>query len=134
MITIVPELGVASVASSVKYFEDLFGAKLVESVLDDSGGFIWAEIDVVGSSLMFEEVNALAEEFDGVGPENISLGSGCIVFRVSDVELAKTFYNNAQRNNTKFAMDWVVSDYGTAEFAIHDLDGNIIVVSSKVQD
>lgn len=128
---IVPELGVLSVLESVRFYTDLFEAKLLESVPDDNGGFIWAEIDVYGSSLMFEEVNTLLSEFIGIDASSFSSLKGCIVFRVSGKEMVKNIYEKVCLRKVRIAMEWKETDYGTTEFGIYDLDENIILLSSK---
>ena len=133
MSIIIPELGVASVDKSVDYYVKLFEGKLLDSVPSDSGSLEWAEIEIFGSSLMFEEVNALAAEFN-IEAKLLSSTGGCLVFRVPEIADAKSIYNKAMRDKLRIAMKWKESDYGTAEFALHDPDGNIIVIASKIKE
>lgn len=134
MMTIVPELGVNSVSNSVAFYLEIFGAKLLESVPDDENGLIWAEVDIFGSSLMFEEVNALASEFIGADANKMVRMKGCMVFRITDLGKSKTIYEKAKNGKVSFAMEWKETDYGTAEFGVYDPDGNIVLVSSKQDD
>lgn len=131
MIAIVPELAAESVSVSVDFYKNLFGAKLVESVPDEKGGMIWAEMDIFGSRIMFEEMNALASEFAGADTKAMACMRGCIVFRIESVDVAKSIYEKSKEMNLSLSMDWKETDYGTKEFGVYDPNGNILLVSSK---
>lgn len=124
-----PEVGVMSVSRSIAFYAAAFGAEEVESVPGEDGTVVWAEMDVMGSRIMFQEVQSLVDELPGLSAD--STGAIALVLRVEPAASARAIEEQVRSMEVTIDSGPTTTDYGSIEFSIRDPDGNVVVVAGR---
>lgn len=112
-----PILMVENVNDTVKYYHDLFGLKLVNSV-PETGRFNWAEVGLGEISLMFQSRESFSR-FIPLMKDADTGGTFNMFFQVADVEV---IYKRV-KGKAVIVHDLVKTFYGSKEFTMQDLNG-----------
>lgn len=124
---IVCELGAKDVARSIAFYESL-GFTCIETVPTD-GIPAWAELSFHGSRLMLQETHELVADLPGL-VEVSGRPSHVIVLRVGTIEDVEQLHNKFTASSVETG-PINHTDYGTAEFAIADPDGYVILIAGS---
>ena len=123
--SIINELIVDNVESSIKFYIDKFNFELDES---EGTPIIWAKIKKDDMIIMLEDYNTVKNTINNY-PSKVN-SSNLIKFEYNNIQEIKELYNKLKESNIKFFMDYSETNYGKAEFGIFDLDKNMILISA----
>lgn len=131
ILSITPNLMVADVKKSVKFYEDCLDLKLIAWVENEQDETIY-DFAIVGSDyvqLMLQSAETLQNEVPELKRENMGQG-GTLFIKVMDVNgLHKKLSGKA-----KYLNELHETFYGTLEFNIQDPDGNILTLAQDLED
>ena len=129
LINIVNELVVSNVEKSINFYKDNFGF-----VVEFSEGVpvTWAQIKKDDFIIMLEDYKEVEKEMEGYPEKNKN--SNIIVFEYSSDEEVKNIYSFLKKQNVNFFIDYKETDYGKVEFGVYDLDDNMILISSLINN
>lgn len=126
----VVELGVKDVNESTKFYADVLGCSILESVNDESGHTIWAEIELFGSRAMVQELGLLRGELPNIGVRD-TLNRFALIIRVGSKNRAQELYDKICSAGIILNSGPIETDYGTYEFSILDPDGFVILIAGR---
>ena len=129
LINIINELTVSNVANSIKFYEGNFGFS-VEFM--DGNPVTWAQIKKDNLIMMLEDYNTVKSEIENYSEKTNS--SNLIRFEYSSTEEVDELYSTLKKQKVSFFSDYTKTDYGKVEFGVYDLDKNMILISSLVND
>jgi len=126
----VVELGVRDVQRAVKFYVDVLGCQLVESVPDENEGLCWAEVSFADSRLMFERAELLSGELPGVSGE-FGKPRSAVVLRVTPVSFAKDMLERLRAMQYTIDTGPTETSYGSYEFSFRDHDEYVLVIAGQ---
>ncbi len=121
---IISELLVNDVNNSIKFYKDFLGFEIVETT---GNPINWARLKRNSAEIMIESYKSAINEFKNF-PQKAK-ASNLIKFKYDDIADVKDIYKNIINSNVKIFKDLKQTNYGTTEFAILDIDDNIIIIS-----
>lgn len=125
----VAELGVRDVAQTLDFYERILNCVVVGTTEDEQGSLTWAEVDLLGSRLMFERIDLLAQELSGSHHLDGCSIRNVIVARVPSLADAQEILSKVTKNEVALVRNPTTTDYGAFEFGFVDPDGFVIVVA-----
>jgi uncharacterized glyoxalase superfamily protein PhnB len=125
----VMELGVTDVQASIDFYTEHLGCHLVESVSNDSGRPIWAEVAFGDSTIMFQQADLLAEELRGISSSNQS-PRFALVIRMAKAS-AFAVLRHLQEISCSIETGPTETDYGSYEFSCFDPDKYVVLIAGR---
>jgi uncharacterized glyoxalase superfamily protein PhnB len=116
-----PNLIVADVNRSVKFYTDVLGFALIASV-PESGAYNWAMMLRGSVTVMFQTLASIRED---VPTLNLSEGRSAATLYIKVKGLDNLKESVAAK--TKLSVDLRTTFYGAREFAVNDPDGNVLM-------
>lgn len=126
LVSLTPNLAVASVNETVDYYKTYFGFSLLASV-PDSGLLNWAMIMRDGVTLMFQSHESLQEDLQEL---NITKTGSRGTFFI-EVENIREIYQQC-KGQVKIISDMRTTFYGKHEFTVEDLNGFYLTFAEDV--
>lgn len=124
LINICNELIVENIKSSISFYSENLNFKIEAT---DGNPINWTLLSNGSANIMLESYEAVCKEFSNFPLKTNS--SNIIKFQYDNIEQTKVLYEKLKQNKVEFLFDIRETDYGTIEFAIYDLDRNIIMIS-----
>jgi uncharacterized glyoxalase superfamily protein PhnB len=125
--TVTPNLIVNDVAASTRFYQDVLGFQIKQTVPDQAPYvFVWLERD--GVPVFLNARHAAAEDYPDV-KERPAGGTAALFFIVSEVD---ALYETVAPQATVI-MPLKTQFYGMREFAITDPDGHILTLAERVE-
>lgn len=121
-----PNIGVKNVVETVQFYTEILGFNLTMSVPSNDGfeGLQWAMLQNGNSTIMFQEINNLKNEYPEL--ENRSEIGLCTFY----ITMKNSYELYEKIKNTKYlAHDMNKTFYGADEFAIYDNNGYILTIT-----
>lgn len=127
MHSITPNLIAENVEESVRYYTEILGFRLENSV-PAGNGLVWAQLTYDNVSVMLQERKSLEDEL--VKLKGFPTGiSGTLFIVMNDIHA----YYGKVRSRVVLLKEMERSFYGHDEFTIEDLNGYIITFSEPVE-
>ena len=123
--SIINELIVDNVESSIKFYIEKFNFELVES---EGIPTTWAKMKKDDVIIMLEDYNNVKNTINNYQSKVNSCN--LIKFEYNNIQEIKELYNKLKDSNIEFFMEYTETNYGKAEFGIFDLDKNMILISA----
>lgn len=117
-----PNIGVASVNDTVKFYTETLGFQLIMSNPAD-GHLLWAMVAAGSATMMFQENESLIEEY----AELKGTGKGLLTFYVKVTGL-EALYEQLKGTGI-IVKELGKTFYGANEFAIRDNNGYILTIT-----
>ena len=125
-IGLTPNLMVEDVNQTLKFYEDVLGFKLDQSV-PESGHYEWASARCGEVELMFQTRTSLSSDFP---PFQDTPTGGTLTFFIQ-MQGIQELYEHI-RHQVEIIQDLNVTFYGMREFSIKDPNGYILVFAEPV--
>jgi len=125
--SVVPELTVLDVDRAVEFYKTVLGFELAGRA-PEQGEAVWAEVSNGAARVMFQRRAEMFLEIPFLAKTPIG-GTVVTVLQVSASE-ARQFAANLS-SSVQVVLPLRETDYGTAEVAILDQDGYVILVSGR---
>ena len=117
---ITPNLMVKDVSQTVKFYEDLLGFKLAQSVPEDEP-YEWASVKAGDVELMFQESSSLRSDMPIFN--DIPIGGALTLFvRMQGIQ---EIYERI-REQVEVVQELNVTFYGMQEFSFKDINGYVL--------
>jgi uncharacterized glyoxalase superfamily protein PhnB len=123
---IVPELTVESVENSIRFYEEVLQFRLVARA-PEMGVPSWAEVENGSARIMFQAKSDMFAEMPVLATRPIG-GTMIIVLRMDSKEGVRTAWQKLQSSMVN-VLPLRETDYGTAEFAVQDPDGYVVLIA-----
>lgn len=137
MKSMIVNMGVKDIVSTVKYYQENFDFELqmlvdesktnFDAVIKKELNYIWAMIHKDDVSIMLQSIDSLKEDI-GVFFDNV----GASLTLYIEVENVDDLYLNI-KDNVNMYKDIATTWYGQREFYIKDINGYILGFASKAQ-
>ncbi|MFA7570288.1 MAG: VOC family protein [Sulfurimonadaceae bacterium] len=137
MKSMIVNMGVKDIVSTVKYYQENFDFELqmlvdesktnFDTVIKKELNYIWAMIHKGDVSIMLQSIDSLKEDI-GVFFDNV----GASLTLYIEVENVDDLYLNI-KDNVNMYKDIATTWYGQREFYIKDINGYILGFASKAQ-
>ncbi len=137
MKSMIVNMGVKDIVSTVKYYQENFDFELqmlvdesktnFDTVIKKELNYIWAMIHKDDVSIMLQSIDSLKEDI-GVFFDNV----GASLTLYIEVENVDDLYLNI-KDNVNMYKDIATTWYGQREFYIKDINGYILGFASKAQ-
>lgn len=137
MKSMIVNMGVKDIVSTVKYYQENFDFELqmlvdesktnFDAVIKKKLNYIWAMIHKDDVSIMLQSIDSLKEDI-GVFFDNV----GASLTLYIEVENVDDLYLNI-KDNVNMYKDIATTWYGQREFYIKDINGYILGFASKAQ-
>jgi len=121
MKSLVPNLMVANVETTVAFYRDVLGFSVIAQVPPEGGAHVWAFMNQGGAFVMLQEKNSLVAEIPEFANHKIG-GSFTLYVVVPDVH---ALYKKVA-GKVRMVCDMHTTFYGAEEFAIADCNGYIL--------
>ncbi len=125
---VVPELGVRDVTTSIAFYRDVLGFRLM-STAPEGDAPTWAELAAGTSTLMIQRMQELVAELPTLG-NRADGGNVVIVLRIKDRATVRRLYEQ-MATDPRIRMPVRETDYETTEFALEDPDGHLVLLAGQ---
>ncbi len=122
-----PNIGVKNVEETVRFYTETLDFNIIMSVPSPHGGLQWAMVANSGTTLMFQEIGNLMEEYPQLAQRPIL---GVMTFYIK-MKGMKNLYEKLQ-GTEHIAKEIHKTFYGADEFALFDNNGHILTVTEDV--
>ena len=129
--SLTPNLMVEDVESTVEWYERVFDAERVATLLpEEAEGYWWAQVMIDGNALMFQQRDNLEEKLPEL--EGASLG-GSVAFYI-DIDDAHSMHDNLESAAVEITQDLHETEYGWLQFAAKDYNGYILWFGERIEE
>ncbi len=120
-----PNIGVANVNDTVKFYTEMFGFHLTMSVpKDESGTLQWAMMTNGKVNIMFQEIQNLLEEYPQLKSRSTT---ATLTFYVKMKNISELY--NKVKDTEYLTTEMHKTFYGADEFAVFDNNGYVLTIT-----
>ena len=126
--TLTPNLIVADVNKTVKYYQETLGFEIAMTV-PESGVFDFAMLKLDNVTIMFQSRVGYVEAL----PEYKDKKIGGTLFLYIEVESLDIVYNRVKKASAEIVVDINTTFYGSHEFTMKDCDGYLLIFAEEAK-
>mgnify|MGYP000989057338 CR=1 FL=1 len=130
MKNIIPELIVDDIKAMVKFYTECFGFE-VEFTDPEGDEFQWVQL-VNGENRMMMQ-SAISTMIEIPEMNTRITGTDLLMFKMQDADEVRQLYGGFQNSSELIFAPIRVTEYGSCEFGVHDIEGRFIIVSGDEQ-
>jgi lactoylglutathione lyase len=124
---VTPNLVVANVSASLKFYEGILGLKR-QITVPEQEPFVFAAVGADGIEIFLNQRDAAVAEYPGFAGKPLG-GTFTMYIEVDDVA---QLHRQIEQHKVKLVMEMETKFYGTREFAVADPDGYLITFAQRV--
>lgn len=126
MKSIIPELIVDDIEAAVQFYTNYFGFE-VEFTDPEGEEYQWAQLVNGDNRIMMQSALSTMAEIPEID-ERIT-GTDLLMFKLESADCVRQLYNGFQDLGHLVYAPIRVTEYGSCEFGVHDLEGRFIIIS-----